>query len=179
MKYYNPNFKLNSTTNLQTGGYYEIKQIFGTYTTDGTNFKVNRPKHGFLQFFKDGFCKVGYWNGIYENPVDVKNGFLDYKGYIFNGIYKIDSDTIKVEYLYNPISPGLGYSEHRNMLIATIKNNRLIITSDNYTVFSYPKNPADSLTSSCIGKFVSIDVIENQHNNYLKENIERYLKTEE
>lgn len=168
MEYYNPNFLLDSTSNLRTDGYYEIKEIFGTYTTDGTNFKTNKPKYGFLQFFEDGFCRVASWNGIYQNPTDVKKGFISGKGYIFYGLYQIESDTLQIEYLYNPASPGAGQSEHRSTLKGIIEPNRIVIKEDTNRIFSAP--------NSCVGTFIEMEIYNTNLKNYLKENIEKYLE---
>src|SRR5690242_1426058 len=63
MLYYDTAFSLDSTSKLRLDGYYEIREIFGTYTTNDKDYYPNNPTYGYLQFFSDGFCKVGWWNG--------------------------------------------------------------------------------------------------------------------
>ncbi len=92
---------------------------------------------------------------------------------MFNGIYKIESDTLKVEYLYNPASPGSGQKNNRNTFSGLIRENRINFILDGATKFSYPNNPSDSLTSSCIGRFKKAEFNESNWNNYLKKNINK------
>ena len=177
-QYYDAEFELDSTSKIRTDGYYEVTQIFGTYTTDLETYHTNKPKFGFVHFFNDGFCRVCSWNGIRKNPQDVEIAFEEGKGYVFNGMYKIVQDTVKIEYLYNPASPGAGQTDNRKTLIGVIKDNRINFISYGQTKYSYPNNPSDSLTSSCIGRFKLAEFDQSQWNNYLKENITKYIKTE-
>ena len=177
-EYYDAKFELDSSSNLLTDGYYEVTQIFGTYTTDLETYHTNKPKFGFVHFFKDGFCRVGSWNGIRKNSADVEKAFKKDKGYVFNGMYKIELDTIKIEYLYNPASPGAGQRNNRNTLIGLIRENRIDFLYDGRTRFSFPTNQSDSLTSSCIGRFRESDFDKSQWKNYLKENINKFIKEE-
>ncbi len=177
-EYYDAEFKLDSISNLRTNGYYEVTQIFGTYTTDLETYHTNKPKYGFVHFFKDGFCRVGSWNGIRKNPDDVKLAFKNDKGYVFNGMYKIELDTIRIEYLYNPASPGAGQRNNRNTLTGLIRENRIDFLYDGPTRFSFPTNQSDSLSSSCIGRFRKAEFNKSKWNNYLKDNIDKYTKKE-
>ena len=177
-EYYDAEFELDTSLNLRTDGYYEVTQIFGTYTTDLKTYHTNKPKFGFVHFLKDGFCRVGSWNGIRKNPADVEKDFKEGKGYIFNGIYKIELDTIRIEYLYNPVSPGAGRRNNRNTLTGLIRDNRIDFLYEGRTQFSFPTNQSDSLTSSCIGRFRKSDFDNSQWNNYLKENIDKFIKKE-
>ena len=83
MEYYNPEFKLDSKSELKTDGFYEVKEIFGTHTIDSKNYYTNKPKYGFVHFFDNGLCRIGLWNGIRKNSSDVKKDFEDGGAYVF------------------------------------------------------------------------------------------------
>lgn len=79
-----------------------------------------------------------------------------------------------VEYLYNPSSPGVQNSEQRNILLALIDTDNITVTINNKIKYSYPDVMKDSLSSSCIGKFVKMKNEYNVKDNYLKKEIGRY-----
>jgi hypothetical protein len=177
-EFYNPDFVFDSTSNLRTDGYYEVKQIFGTYTTDMKTYHTNKPTYGFVHFFDDGFCRVCSWNGIRKNSAEIESAFQNDKGYIFNGIYQLQTDTVRIEYLYNPASPGAGQTNKRNTLLGLIKENRIDFLICGGIKYSFPQNPQDSLTSSCIGRFRKSEFDKSTWSNYLKDNIDKFIKTE-
>jgi len=173
MLYYNKAFTLDTTSNLRLDGYYQIRQIFGSYTTNGKDHP-NDPTYGYLQFFNDGFCKVGWWNGFFESPKEIKNEVQKNNAFGFWGIYKVNADTLYVEYLYNPSSPGVTPFEERNTLVGLIKENEIIVKRHANIKFSYPEVEKDSLTSSCIGRFVNIHTDYEKMDNYLKKDTTYY-----
>jgi len=170
MEYYDPEFELEPSSNLRTNGYYEVKE-FKTYDFSEKEDYYERPNYGFVQFYKDGFCRVGAWNGIHKYSADVEKSFKDGKGYVFDGLYQIQSDTVRIEYLYNAVSPGAGQANSRHQLIARILDDKLIFMGG----YTYPYKNADTLTSRCVGRFVKAKYDENARTNYLKENISEYL----
>lgn len=60
MLFYDPHFKFDTTSKLRLDGYYQIRQIFGSYTTNDKDYYLHDPTYGYIQFFNDGFCKVGW-----------------------------------------------------------------------------------------------------------------------
>ena len=174
MLYYDQAFTFDTTSKLRLDGYYQIRQIFGSYTTNDKDYYPNDPTFGYLHFFHDGFCKVGWWNGFFESPTEIKNEIANYKAFGFWGIYKLNGDTLQIEYLYNPASPGVNPFEARNTLTALIKTNEIIVTIHDNIKYSFPEVEKDSLTSSCIGKFINVQTEYNKLDNYLKRNILNY-----
>ncbi len=174
MLYYDPDFKFDTACKVRLDGYYQVIQIFGSYTTNGKDYYPNNPTYGYMQFFNDGFCKVGWWNGFFQSPTEIRNQMASNKAFGFWGIYKIVKDTLFVEYLYNPASPGVQHSEHRNTLSALIDTNEICVTLHDHIKYSYPEVKKDSLTSSCIGKFIKIQTTYNEADNYLKKEINTY-----
>lgn len=172
--YYNPLFKLDTISKLRFDGYYQIRQVFGSYTTNDKDYYPNAPTYGYIQFFNDGFCKVGWWNGFFQSPEEIRNQIAENKAFGFWGIYKINKDTLLLEYLYNPASPGVQYSEHRNTLTALIDNEQIAVTTHDHTKYSYPDNKEALATSSCIGTFVKLKTPYNSSDNYLKSEIGKY-----
>lgn len=174
MLYYNPHFKVDSTSKLLLDGYYQIRQVFGSYTTNDKDYYPNNPTYGYIQFFNDGFCKVGWWNGFFQSPEEIRSQIAENKAFGFWGIYKTNKDTLLLEYLYNPASPGVQYSEHRNTLTALIDNGQIVVTTHDNTKYSYPDNKEALATSSCIGTFVNLKTPYNSSDNYLKKEIGKY-----
>jgi len=174
MFYYDKAFALDSTSKLRLDGYYLVRQIFGRYTTNGKDYSPHDPTYGYLQFFSDGFCKVGWWNGFFESPTEIKNEVQKNNAFGFWGIYKVNADTLYVEYLYNPSSPGVAPFEERNTLVGLIKKNELIVKQHANIKFSYPEVEKDSLTSSCIGTFINVHTDYDKMDNYLKKNTSYY-----
>lgn len=174
MLYYNPHFKFDTTSKLQLDGYYQIQQVFGNYTTNGKDYHPNKPTYGYIRFFNDGFCKLGWWNGFFQSPEEIRNQIAENKAFGFWGIYKTNKDTLLLEYLYNPASPGVQYTEQRNMLTALIDEGKIIVTTHDNTKYSYPDNKEAVTTSSCIGTFVSLKTTYDSTDNYLKKEIGKY-----
>jgi len=174
MLYYNPDFKFDTTSKLRLDGFYQIREMFGTYTTNGKDYYPNNPTYGYIQLFKDGFCKVGWWNGFFQSPTEIQEQIAKNKAFGFWGIYKTLKDTLLIEYLYNPVSPGREYSERRNFLSALIDINEIIVTTHDRVKYSYPDLKKDSLTSSCVGKFVKMTTSYVDSDNYLKKEIGNY-----
>ena len=176
MEYYNPKFKLDSTSNLRTDGYYEVKE-YKTFNTDETDEYYQRPNFGFVHFFDDGFCRVGLWNGMRKYSIDVKKDFETNEGYVLNGLYQITADTLKIEYLVNSKNPIPGHTQYRNTMSGLISNDKIIFITGRSN-YIYPYKQADTLTSRCIGTFKVADYDESNLTNYLKENIDNYLTDE-
>jgi hypothetical protein len=174
MHYYNPQFRPDTTSKLRLDGYYQIRQVFGSYTTNDKDYYPNKPTYGYIKFFSDGFCKVGWWNGFFQSPEEIRNQIAENKAFGFWGIYKTDKDTLQVEYLYNPASPGVQYSEQKNTLTALIDNGQIIVTTHDNTKYSYPDNKEALATSSCIGTFVNLKTPYDSSDNYLKKEIGKY-----
>jgi hypothetical protein len=172
--YFDNAFSLDSSSQLRLDGYYLVRQIFGTFTTNGKDYRPHDPTYGYLQFFNDGFCKVGWWNGFFNSPSEIENHMLKNDAFGFWGIYKVHSDTLELEYLYNPSSPGVPPFEERNTLVGLIKQNEIIITEHANIKYSFPKVPKDSLSSSCIGTFVSVPTDYLKMDNYLKKDTSYY-----
>ena len=170
MEYYNPDFRIDSTSKLKTNGYYEVKE-YKTFDFEEKEDYYERPNYGFVHFFEDGFCRVGAWNGIHKYSVDVEKSFKEGKGHIFNGLYQIQSDTLRIEYLYNAVSPGAGQANSRHQLKAVVSEGKIIFAGG----YNYPYKHADTLTSRCVGTFIKAEYDENSWTNYLKENIHEYL----
>ncbi|KAF2519919.1 hypothetical protein E0W68_01450 [Flavobacterium salilacus subsp. salilacus] len=169
IEFYDPGFTLDSLSDLRTDGYYEIKSISGTYTTDLIVYKRMPPTYGFIQFYKDGFCRIGPWNGLYESPEAIRQKVMLNNTYVHWGIYKISSDSLAIEFLDGRCN------ESRNTINAIINDEKIIITNLGIRKYSYTENKSDSLTSSCIGKFVQAELHYDEKDNYLKNNIENYL----
>ena len=72
----------------------------------------------------------------------------------------------------------MGPFEKRRILEGYLENNEFIITNSNNTVYSFPNNKKDSLTSSCIGKYVKAEFKELDWNNKFKGFIIKYSKTQ-
>lgn len=174
MLFYNPDFRFDTTSRLRIDGYYQIREIFGSYTTNDKDYYPNDPTYGYIQLFSDGFCKVGWWNGFFQSPAEIKSQIVANNAFGFWGIYKISKDTLLIEYLQNPASPGLQYSEQRNLLSALILSDEIIVTTHDRIKYSYPEVKKDSLTSSCIGKFISVTNTYKESDNYLKKEISNY-----
>ena len=174
MLYYDPTFTLDTTSHLRVDGFYQIRQIFGTYTTNGKDYHTSEPTYGYLQFFKDGFCKVGWWNGFFQSPSEIKTEIENKAAFGFWGIYKIHGDTLLLEYLYDPSSPGVKPFEHRNTLAGLIHTNEIVVITHAGIKYSFPQIEKDSSTSSCIGKFVKLPTTYNESDNYLKKDIDKY-----
>lgn len=174
MLFYDPNFEFDTTSKLRLDGYYQIRQIFGSYTTNDKDYYSHDPTYGYIQFFNDGFCKVGWWNGFFQSPTEIKNQITNNTAFGFWGIYKIAKDTLIVEYLFNPASPGVQYSEQRNILFALMDTDNITVTINDNIKYSYPEVMKDSLSSSCIGKFVKMKTEYHGKDNYLKKEIGRY-----
>ena len=174
MLYYDDTFHFDPSLNLKVDGYYEIREMSGSYTTNGKDYYSNKPIYGFLQFFRDGFCKVGRWNGMFESSADIKKEMQNNNPHGYWGIYKIKGDTLYIEYLYTPASPGVDPSEERNTLVGLIKENKIIVTFFDNAKYSFPDIVEDSLTSSCIGKYVGLKSGYDMMDNYLKRNIAKY-----
>jgi hypothetical protein len=170
MEYYDSKFELEPTSRLRTDGYYEVRE-FKTYDFKEKEDYYERPNYGFVQFFKDGFCRVGAWNGIHKYSADVEKSFQEGTGYVFNGLYQVQSDTIRIEYLYNAISPGAGQANNRHQLLARILDEKIVFMGG----YIYPYKQADTLTSRCVGRFVKAEFDETKWTNHLKENIADYL----
>lgn len=66
MVYYKPDFTFDTNSRLKLNGYYQVREIFGSFTTNGKDYQTNKPTFGYLQFFPDGFCKVGWWNVFFH-----------------------------------------------------------------------------------------------------------------
>lgn len=111
---------------------------------------------------------------FFSSPEKIKKEIADNSAFGFWGLYKTKGDTLYVEYLYNPSSPGVAPFEHRNTLTGLLKDNEIIVTEHASIKYSFPANVKDSLTSSCIGKFVNSPVQYNQKENYLKSGIYKY-----
>lgn len=174
MLYYDPHFNLDTSSKLRLDGYYQIRQVFGSYTTNNKDYYPNNPTFGYIQFFSDGFCKVGWWNGFFQSPEDIRTQIADNKAFGFWGIYKTNKDTLLIEYLYNPASPGLQYAEKRNTLTALIGQEIISVTTHDNTKYSYPDNKEALATSSCIGTFINLKTSYNSVDNYLKKEIGKY-----
>ena len=174
MEYYNPDFSLDPNTGLRTDGYYEVKE-FRTFDFEEKEDYYERPNYGFVQFSIDGFCRVGAWNGIHKYSAEVKKLFETGKGWIFNGLYQIKSDTLKIEYLYNAVSPGNGQANSRHTLTGLIANDKIIFIDTQISSYIYPNKHADTLTSRCVGTFIKAKYDEKTWTNYLKESIDDYL----
>ena len=167
---YNPNFELDSISNIRIDGYYEIIERCGKYTIDGKNFYPNKPKYGFLHFFENGFCRVGIWNGVNKSLSDVEIQFQNGKGWVFDGLYQVNIDTIKIEYLYD-VAIFNSSTYKKDELIGLIKENKIEFLEHSGAKYSYPINQSDSLTCSCIGRFKASNY-ENNWENELKHKIE-------
>ena len=174
MLYYDQAFTFDTTSKLRLDGYYQIRQIFGSHTTNDKDYYPNDPTFGYLQFFPDGFCKVGWWNGFFESPTEIKNEIANNKAFGFWGIYKLKGDTLQLEYLYNPASAGVHSFQTRNTLTALIKTNEIFVTIHDNIKYSFPEVEKDLLTSSCTGKFMNVQTQYNKLDNYLKRNIHNY-----
>jgi hypothetical protein len=162
---YDSAFAFDSTSKISLSGYYRVREVFGV------SFK---PSYGFLQFFPDGFCKVGHWNGIFTSAAELDEAFDNNPPYVFWGVYKTVLDTLLIEYLYSPATPGRGPIERKYTLAGLIKENEIVIISTDSQKYSYPENLGDSLISSCVGKFVSHPSHDLPKDNYLKKNINKY-----
>src|SRR6266542_921290 len=173
MLYYNEAFMFDATSSLKVDGYYQVRQIFGSYTTNSKDFQTHEPTFGYLQFFPDGFCKVGWWNGFFQSPKEIEKEIGNNRSFGFWGIYKTKADSLYLEYLYNPASSGANPFEERTTIVGLIKESEIIIIQDDNIKYSFPNNPNDSLTSSCIGKFVNTPTKYDEADNYLKTNISK------
>lgn len=105
---------------------------------------------------------------MYEFPEEIENNIEKDGPYGFWGIYKINADTLYIEYLYS--TAQLGSPDHKEIvsLVGLIKKDALIFTEHDRRRYSYPEVEEDSLTSSCIGRFVSYPIDYSREDNHLK-----------
>lgn len=100
LMFYNPDFWLYENMLLRTDGYYLVTSDFIVPPLTNSPEMFETPLYGFIQFKRDGFCFVGYWDGRYKNQRDIEdrlgNGNVMGKW----GIYKLEHDTATLEYHY-------------------------------------------------------------------------------
>lgn len=167
MMFYKPDFKLSTLSGLRVDGYYEVKKV-----TSNSDME-NNALYGFIHFMDDGFCRISLWNGIQKNSMEVKSAFESSKG-VFYGIYEIKNDSLNIEYLYSPASPGYGKIEERHIINAVISEEKILIIKDRSNTYSYNSDSEGSSLESCIGTFVQAEYDSTLVKNYLKDNINKY-----
>jgi len=182
LRFYDPQFKLPKESRLRTDGFYQIESVTRTLNLSVDTFTTSTT-YGFINFFDDGFCRIGQWNGIYRNGQEAFSTVtIDAPNYGWTwGLYKLMHDTVLIETHAIDHSHVFGNAPYyRNELTCILKNDTLfvVMVGNDESAFLYDY-PLDSTTSSqtCVGHFTKVEINENRFDNFLKREPEKYLET--
>lgn len=179
LKFFDPEFQIPDHTLLRVDGFYVVKETLITYLPPTDSLPKPYQKdisYGFIQFFHDGFCRIGDWNGIYRDSVDVAEKVIHSKTQNWRwGLYKLDNDTITIEYTRKWMESVFRTIYYRHQMVGVLKENGLIIINNPPEKYIVSPNPDDS-SPGCVGTFVESEFDYDSLDNFVKKEPKKYLE---
>lgn len=175
LMFYDSSFKLPSNSLLRVDGFYQIEENFRTFLQSQDSFDT-KITLGFIQFFDDGFCRVGNWNGIFSDKDQVFHTATSDSVWGWRwGLYKLSKDTIKIEYTRKWEKSITKTKFYRVEITGLLKADSILIIEDPPLEYSYPPDRTRS-AQACIGKFVQSEINKKLFDNFLKREPDKYFE---